>query len=211
MSTRVAQRRSRTMDEVVATALDVMAETGAAGLSLGQVARRMGMQTPSLYVYFDSKASLCDEIFARGWRDLRGALAPMSGLTPTTDLSEHIEAVSRALVAWALAHPGHAQLMFWRPIAGWEPAPDAYAHAVGCVDDLRSALERARDLGLVRPDADVREMSEVLTILTTGVVSQQLANEPGVPFELGAYAAHLGRLASMVAQAFGSTERKATS
>lgn len=82
---------------------------------------------------------------------------------------------------------------------------------MGCVADLRSALERARDLGLVRPDADLREMSEVLTILTTGVVSQQLANEPGVPLELGAYAARLGRLATMFALAFGSTEREATS
>lgn len=43
MSTRVAQRRSGTMDEVVETALNVMAEAGAAGRSLGHFARRTGI------------------------------------------------------------------------------------------------------------------------------------------------------------------------
>ena len=56
-------------------AVAVMAEQGVVGLSLGEVARRMGIRPPSLYVYFDSKNALYDAIFARGSREL---IAPWS-------------------------------------------------------------------------------------------------------------------------------------
>ena len=68
MRSRVFDRRQRTTDEVLATALAVMNDAGASGLSLGEVAKRMGMRTPSLYGYFPSKAAVCDELFARGWQ-----------------------------------------------------------------------------------------------------------------------------------------------
>ena len=54
-------------------ALAVMAEQGVAGLTLGEVARRMGIRTPSLYGYFDGKHALYDALFARGWEGLTEA------------------------------------------------------------------------------------------------------------------------------------------
>ena len=44
------RRRQETISEVLNVALQVMAEQGVAGLSLGEVARRMGIRPPSLYV-----------------------------------------------------------------------------------------------------------------------------------------------------------------
>src|SRR6266498_2864951 len=64
------RRRQETISEALDVALQVMAEQGVAGLSLGEVARRMGIRPPSLYVYFDSKNALYDAIFAQGWRAL---------------------------------------------------------------------------------------------------------------------------------------------
>ena len=69
-SSRRDRRHAESAEEVVVVAVGVMTETGAAALTLGEVARRMGIRTPSLYVYFRSKAALCDEIFARGWREV---------------------------------------------------------------------------------------------------------------------------------------------
>jgi AcrR family transcriptional regulator len=195
-------RRARTIDEIVDTALAVMAESGAAGLSLGEVAKRMGLRTPSLYVYFQSKAALCDEIFARGWQDLLTSMTPHLAVG-SAPITEHVERVMRAFVDWALHHPGHAQLMFWRPVAGWEPSPPAYAAARAVLEASASALESARTAGLLAADADVAEMSHVLTVLTSGVISQQLSNEPGVPTARGTYAATLPRLAAMFTSAYG--------
>ena len=52
------RRHEESADEVLDVALEIMGEAGAAGLSLGEVARRMGVKPPSLYVYFPSKAAL---------------------------------------------------------------------------------------------------------------------------------------------------------
>lgn len=203
MRNRGEARRARTIDEIVDTALAVMAESGAAGLSLGEVAKRMGLRTPSLYVYFESKAALCDEIFARGWQDLLRAAGPHLTLT-SAPLTEQVERVMEAYVDWALRHPGHAQLMFWRPIAGWEPSPTAYAAASAALAATHSSLESARDAGLLAAGADLAEMSHVLTVLTSGVISQQLSNEPGVPITRGTYAAVLPHLAAMFTSAYGA-------
>ena len=59
-------RRRQTIDEVLDHAVAIMGEEGVAGLSLGEIARRMGIKTPSLYVYFPSKNALYDALFERG-------------------------------------------------------------------------------------------------------------------------------------------------
>ena len=60
------RRRQETITEVIDTAAEIMVEQGVAGLSLGEVARRMGIRPPSLYVYFPSKHALYDALFAQG-------------------------------------------------------------------------------------------------------------------------------------------------
>jgi AcrR family transcriptional regulator len=204
VSDRRLARRQQTIDEVVATALTVMAETGAAGLSLGEVAKRMGMRTPSLYGYFGSKAALCDEVFARGWREVRAVMATSyDDLAAGDDAAGLLQDNLATFVGWALDHRAQAELMFWRPIPGWEPAPEAYAAAVALTDDLHDALTAMQSRGLLRADADVEEMGRVITVLSTGVISQQLSNEPGVPLRRGRFAGALGRLVAMFLHEFG--------
>lgn len=205
MSERRRERRQQTIDEVVATALDVMAESGAAGLSLGEVAKRMGIRTPSLYGYFPSKAALCDEIFARGWRELGEAMQRRDTVDDGTVPGTILRSVS-TFVGWALDHRAYAELMFWRPIPGWEPAPGAYTAAVAVLDALHDTLVTMQRRGQLRPDASASEMRLVLTVLTTGVISQQLSNEPNTPAAQGRYAAALPRLVAMFLHEFGPGE-----
>src|SRR3712207_9215212 len=64
------RRRQETIEQVLDVAVEVMADQGVAGLTLGEVARRMGIRPPSLYGYFDAKDALYDALFERGWREL---------------------------------------------------------------------------------------------------------------------------------------------
>ena len=210
MSDRRQARRQQTIDEVVATALEVMAETGAAGLSLGEVAKRMGIRTPSLYGYFASKAALCDELFARGWQEV-GALMETSydALSAGADAAGLLLDNLSPFVGWALDHRAQAELMFWRPIPGWEPAPEAYAAAVQLTEALSGALANLQLRGLLRPDADVEEMGRVITVLSAGVISQQLSNEPGARLAEGRFAGELGRLVAMFLHEFGAGKKAA--
>jgi AcrR family transcriptional regulator len=186
-------RHDSSVDEVVAVALEVMAETGAAGMSLGEVARRMGVKPPSLYVYFPSKAALCDEVFARGWRTASTLFDPYDEvLAARPDPRAFLVDAARAFVSWAVDHPAYAQLMFWRPVPAWSPSAAAYEPAQALYARTTAMLRTLRNQGGLRRGADLDEATGVWTVLIAGLVSQQLANQPGV-------AAHDGRFTRLVA------------
>ena len=69
-SGRVSRRREATTAEILEAAWQVAAEEGIAGLSLREVADRVGMRTPSLYSYFGSKHDLLLLILKRVMDDL---------------------------------------------------------------------------------------------------------------------------------------------
>src|SRR5579871_1948053 len=76
---RRARRRQETIREILDIARDVMTEEGVNGLSLAEVARRLGVQPPSLYKYFPSLMAIYDALFLQGQVDnlaeMRGAMA----------------------------------------------------------------------------------------------------------------------------------------
>ena len=63
---RRAERHEATKAEILEAAWELARTEGLAGLSLRDVARRVGMQAPSLYSYFDSKHAIYDAMFAQG-------------------------------------------------------------------------------------------------------------------------------------------------
>src|SRR5271170_1203106 len=65
-SDRRARRRQQTIEEILDIATDVMTQQGVNGLSLAEVARRLGVQPPSLYKYFPSLMAIYDALFLRG-------------------------------------------------------------------------------------------------------------------------------------------------
>jgi AcrR family transcriptional regulator len=197
-------RRAETIAEVVDVAIEVMGENGVAGLSLGEVARRMGIRPPSLYVYFDSKNAVYDAVFARGWQEILPAMeaVPMPDGT-TEDLPGYLLRVAQAFVGWALAHPVHTQLMVWRPVPGYEPSAATYEWAVQAFTRGQAVFERLVELGLLRDDVPVSEIFRVWTVLTSGVITQQLANAPTEGFDEGSFTGLLGPLVEMYGRNYG--------
>ena len=76
---RRARRRQETIDEILDIAQAVMTEDGVNALSLAEVARRLGVQPPSLYKYFPSLLAVYDALFLRGQQEhlvvMRDAMA----------------------------------------------------------------------------------------------------------------------------------------
>jgi AcrR family transcriptional regulator len=171
------RRRQETIDEILALSLEHMAEVGVAGLSLSTVARRMGIRPPSLYQYFPSRLAVYDALYMEGNRQLGGALA--AAVDPAKDPLGQLRARAAAFVGWSVEHPVLAQLMFWRPVPGFEPSPESFALATSELDGLRNALRRAVAAGQLAPEAAEPRGVALYTAWTAGLVSQQLANEPG--------------------------------
>lgn len=177
---RRARRHNETVQEILDTALEVMAEEGAAGLSLSEVARRMGLRPPSLYQYFPSRMAIYDALFERGWRQ-QVEIAERYRDRLADDPADAISAAPQAVFSWVLANPVLAQLLFWRPVPGFEPSARAYAPAVRLVELTREALGAAVDAGQLAPGAATDDGVALYSVLWAGVISQQLSNEPAAP------------------------------
>lgn len=187
------RRREETIEQVLAIAVEVMNEQGVAGLTLGEVARRMGIRTPSLYVYFDGKNALYDALFQRGWTELLAELRAGAGGEPLRNL----QAVSEIFVRWSMAHPAYAPLMHWRPVPGFTPSEAAFAPSVETVREGRELLSRLQADGVLRSDVDLDQAWASWTAVVVGVVTQQLANAPGEPYETGTFTSRLPELVAM--------------
>jgi AcrR family transcriptional regulator len=191
------RRRQETIEQVLDVAVEVMAEQGVVGLTLGEVARRMGIRPPSLYVYFDGKNALYDTLFERGWRELLATMRSVHAEGPRPSPVADLLAYQVAFVRWAVEHPAYAPLMFWRPVPGFVPTAWAYSPAVELAEFSRAFLGQLRDRGLLRPDVDLDRAFRTLTVLANGVITQQLANAPGEPFETGTFTSALPDVTAM--------------
>ncbi len=191
------RRRLETIEQVLDVAVEVMAEQGVAGLTLGEVARRMGIRPPSLYVYFDGKQALYDALFERGWRTMQEDLRAVEAALDRTDPVVAVHEVARSFVRWALEHPAYSALMFWRPVPGFVPSERAYAPAVEIDAVGRAKIARLRDAGVLPADVDVDRAYRSYTAVVSGVISQQLSNAPDEPFETGRFTAVLPDLIDM--------------
>ena len=190
---RRAQRRLESIEQVLATSIDVMAEAGVGGLSLGEVARRMGIRPPSLYEYFPSKNAIYDEVFAGGWRELADVVAGHVPTAADTATARKARAAlhrgTAAFLRWVTEHPVQAQLMFWRPVPGFTPSEGAYAAAVATLESFASALRTIVDAGWLRRAAASEEGVRLFTVLTAGVITQHLANQPSTSYDDGVFTA----------------------
>jgi len=200
------RRRQETMEEVLDHAVEIMAEQGVAGLSVGEVARRMGIRPPSLYGYFPSKNALYDALFERGARLI---LEHFRAEAETVDLqgrslSDVLLQSAESFVGWSIENVAYTQLLFWRPVPGFAPSAEAYEPAVELVELSRGWFSGLQQQGLIRPDADIDDVMRDWTVLTAGVVSQQMANAPGEPLATGRFTAALPDLVAMFARHYGT-------
>jgi AcrR family transcriptional regulator len=197
---RRARRRQETIEEILDIAEDVMTEHGVTGLSLAEVARRLGVQPPSLYKYFPSLMAVYNALFLRGQREhlavMRQAMATSEpGLVA---LTTGLEASGR----WLLANRAIAQLLFWRPVPSFEPSPAAFAPSVEMVALQRAALADAVAAGRLGPEADSDEAVYLVSTLISGVLTQAMANEPHLEWGQGRFTPTFPRLMRLLVAAY---------
>ena len=197
---RRARRRQETIEEILDIAEDVMTEDGVNGLSLAEVARRLGVQPPSIYKYFPSLMAVYDALFQRGQLEHLDVMRQaMAGAEPGLDaVTAGLEASGR----WVLANRATAQLMFWRPVPSFEPSTEAFAPSVEMVALQRAAMADAVAAGQLGPEADSEEAICLVSTLIVGVLTQAMANEPDLEWGQGRFTPTFPRLMRLLAAAY---------
>ena len=178
-------RRRQTIEEALDAAVAIMEQAGVGGLSMSEIARRLGMRQPSLYKYFPSLHAVYDALFALGLERSGAAIGAAVEDGPRGVVT--IRAAGRALVRWAVENPALAQLLYWRPVPGFAPTAATFAASVEQMDQLRAAFAAAVRAGQLHPDAASAEAPRLFTIVLSGLISQQMANEPAADYGTGMF------------------------
>jgi AcrR family transcriptional regulator len=164
---RKTRRHLATKAEVVAAAWQIAAADGVGGITVRDLAERVGLRASSLYEYFPSKNAVYDAMFGDGWRAFREVLA---SAPRTGDLRTQLLSVSEHLASFWMDQPARFSLLCQRPIPGFEPSRQAYAEAAAVLEDIATELA-------THGVTDSRAI-DLFIATVTGLVSQQIANDP---------------------------------
>lgn len=165
---RRSERHEATRAEILEAAWELAREEGVAGLSLRDLGTKVGMRAQSLYSYFDSKHAIYDALFREGYERL---LERREYVETTGDPREDLRRGGRQFTEFCVEDPARYQLLFQRTIPGYEPSAESYEVAVQALAHPRRWF---RDMGLEDP-----AVLDLWTALVTGLVDQQISNDPG--------------------------------
>jgi AcrR family transcriptional regulator len=152
----------------VVAAWSLTGEVGLSGWSIRDLAARVGITTPTVYAYFDSKLAIYDAMFGEAATQFADAMAePYEASDPETRLHEQMA----RFMTFCTQDAARYQLLFQRTIPGFEPSPESYGPAVRALEDARGSLA---DCGVT-----AEEHLYLWTALGGGLAAQQLSNDPG--------------------------------
>jgi AcrR family transcriptional regulator len=126
---------------ILAKAAGLVAERGADGISLRELAREAGVSHAAPAHHFTDRRGLFTALAAQGWRMLADALS---------DARPDFIAAALAYVQFALDHPGHYAVMFDSSlvnpddpdfVAAQNAAGTELAHGVGTLKDQRAKAD----------------------------------------------------------------------
>lgn len=146
----------------MAAARRQLAEVGAAGLSLREVARDIGMVSSAVYRYVESRDELLTRLIIESYDALgaaaEAASAAAAAAAPGTDLERWI-ATAHAIRRWSLDHPHEHLLLYGSPVPGYAAPQDTIGPAsrvtMALIGIVRDAADAGRLESAVGPPADI--------------------------------------------------------
>ena len=161
-------RRQFSRRAILDAAWAVVHAEGLGSLSIRGLASRAGITSPTVYAYFESKNAIYDAMFGQAATDFAEFIAEPH---QAGDPEETLVASLRRFIGFCTSDVARYQLLFQRPIPGFEPSEDSYAPAI---EALANSRERLRLIGIT----DGRHI-DLWTAVGTGLVDQQISNDPG--------------------------------
>lgn len=199
------RRNREEMTEAILTiAREIMREEGAAALNLHEIARRIGIKTPSLYAYFPSKMAIYDALFRQGFLIFAERMNEnLQNIPPgLAQLHDAIE----AYMLFANENPELYQIMFERPVPGFEPSPESMAISLSSLSRGREAATQAIQSMKRPPDLTAVQINDLVIAMMHGLTSLHQANEPHLPVGEGRFGSLIPAAAQLFKEAWGLEE-----
>ncbi|MGO1055448.1 TetR/AcrR family transcriptional regulator [Crossiella sp. CA198] len=171
---RVKQRTDALRERGLASALEVLAEQGVAGLTTRTVASRANASVPAIYEVFGDKSGLVREVFFEGFRLLA---AELSALPPTEDPLRALRQLAEGFRRFVRTHPVLAEVMFARPFADFDPTAAEVKAGVLVRKIFIRKVRAAVDAGLL--SGDPTDVALVFFTLIQGLAAAENARRLG--------------------------------
>ena len=200
-----AERRRRNREEVENAILDIsrgiMREHGAAALNLNEVARQLGMKTPSLYEYFPNKMAIYDALFRLGF----GLFGERMSDAVRQDLPiwERFGAAIESYMAFAQENPELYQIMFERPVPGFEPSEASMQESLATLHRASTALTQAIEAAEIEPGLPLEQARDLRIAMMHGLTALHMANEPQLPVGSGRFGSLIPAAVNLFRLAWG--------
>jgi AcrR family transcriptional regulator len=178
--TRRELKHQETIQAILDVSRQIMREEGAGALNLNEVARRLGLKTPSLYEYFPNKHAIYDALFRLGFQ-MFGERVQAIRAKPTS--LEMLRASIEIYMAFAQENPELYQICFERPVPHFVPSEESLkvslavlGGAVETGDQIMASGEIDNSSGLTP-----QQMIDLTIAVSHGLTALHMANEPHLP------------------------------
>jgi AcrR family transcriptional regulator len=179
------QYREEVIEDILTIARQMMQQDGVAALSFNAIARRLGMQPPSLYTYFASKHAIYDELFRRGFIEF----GRQTDERPHQDgpLRDNLQSAMETYLRFAQENPDLYQLMFQRPVPDFVPSEESLAVSLALVAKAQAQLSRVIERGEIKTSLPTAEALDLFIAFQHGLTELHLANNPELPVGQGRF------------------------
>ncbi len=201
-----ARRREEMKAAILAHARAVMRERGVAGLSLGEVARRLGVKTPSLYEYFPNKLAVYDGLFRQGFEQFAAGSKAVHEQHEGAALWTMGRAAMEYYMTFAYENPELFKLLFERHVPDFEPSAESMAISLGALHEgQQTFLLMVVEQGIPLPDdISAGDVYDVFIALAHGLTALHIANQPHLPPGQGRFGHLLDTAMLTLRRAWGS-------
>jgi AcrR family transcriptional regulator len=150
---RRTEQRSDLREQIIRTAWEQIAASGAAALNLRAIARQLGITAPAIYNYFADRDALVTALLIEAYTSLGDWQIAARDAVDDGDLSGRLVATGQAYRRWALTYPQRYQLIFGTPLPGYvAPREQTFPAAARSLSALVSVVEAFRSAGQLRAD-----------------------------------------------------------
>jgi len=168
------QRTPELGEQVLAAALRLVERDGVTALTARGLAGEAGTSPPAVYELFGDKAGVVRAMFFAGFAQLGAALAQ---LPESEDPVEDLVALAQAYRGFVVAHPALAAVMFSRPFASFDPAPEEAAAGAAVRERIVAAVRLAIAAG--RLHGDPTDVAHAYVALVHGLAAAESARRLG--------------------------------
>lgn len=153
MSKRQAYHHGNLRQQLIQTALELIAAEGAERVSLREIARRSGVSASAVYHHFADKQALLAAVATQGYLQLSAELGAALETAGPDPLQRHLT-LGRAYLRFAQHHPATLRAMFSPEVSDC-PTAELEQSANGAFSLLTANLAAGQAAGLFKAESPV--------------------------------------------------------